>query len=223
MPSALCSFRARDGKTMTEFPQPDYKNISLPTKSRKRWYSYLADGALIILVIGLSAIMAYGFYSYKAYKIPTGSMEPTLLIGDNIITLRYFTDQKPDRGDIVIFPFPYDREKDFVKRIVGLPGETLEIRQQQVYINNMALDEPYALHTQPPQSPPLVPRDDLAPMIIPDGQVFVIGDNRENSNDSRMFGPLEVTDIERQVKIIYWSWNHEESTIRWKRIGKAPE
>ncbi len=207
---------------MTESPQPkNNQNIS-PVKSRKSWRSYLSDISLVIVVIAGGVLFIFVIYLQRAYKIPTGSMESTLLRGDHIITVKYFADQKLNRGDIIIFPLPTDREKDFVKRIIGLPGEKLEIRQQQVFINDQALDEPYAMHTEPPTPQPS-PRDDLSPTIIPDGYVFVLGDNRENSFDSRMFGPLAIKDIERKVKIIYWSWNSEEGTIRWGRIGKIPE
>jgi signal peptidase I len=193
-----------------------------PTKLRKRWRSYLSNIFLVIVVIAGGLIFILIINLQKAYKIPTGSMESTLLRGDHIITVKYFADQKLNRGDIIIFPLPTDREKDFVKRIVGLPGEKLEIRQQQVYINDNVLSEPYTMHTEPPTPKPS-PRDDLSPTMIPDGYVFVLGDNRENSFDSRMFGPLAIKDIEREVKIIYWSWIPEEGTIRWERIGKTPE
>ncbi len=208
---------------MTESPQIQHKQNSPPAKPTKRWHLFLTNAGLLVVAIGMGLMVIYGLYSYKAYKIPAASMEPALLIGDHIITLRFFADQKPDRGDIVVFPYPDDRQKEFVKRVVGLPGEKLKIRKQKVYINDKTLDEPYAQHTEPPKATPVFPRDDFGPVMIPDEYFFVLGDNRENSIDSRLFGPLEVKDIVREVKIIYWSWNNEESTIRWERIGKIPE
>ena len=146
-----------------------------------------------------------------------------LLLLELLMMLRYFADQKPGRGDLIVFPYPLDRNKEFVKRVVGLPGELLEIRQQQVFINNNPLDEPYVQHTEPLIPKPSFPRDNLGPVMIPEGQLFVLGDNRENSNDSRMFGYVEIKDIEREIKIIYWSWNDAEEAVRWERIGKIPK
>jgi len=150
-------------------------------------------------------------------------MKPSILIGDHIIALKLWDDQKLRRGDIIIFPLPTDKKKSFIKRVIGLPGEKLEIRQQQVYINDRHLNEPYALHTIPPTTKSALSRDNFGPLAIPNGYVFVLGDNRENSFDSRMFGPLEIREIERKVKIIYWSWSHEDEAVRWKRIGTIPE
>lgn len=204
-------------------PQPDFKDTLPPANPSKRWYLHLADGALVILAISAILIFIYFYSLQKSYRIPATSMEPSILKGDHVITFKYIGDQKPKRGDIVIFPYPDDRHKAYLKRIVGMPGETLEIRQQQVYINNKGLEEPYAQHTEPPQAKLEFPRDDFGPIMIPDEHFFVIGDNRENSIDSRLFGPLEIKDIERKVKIIYWSWNNEENTVRWDRIGKILE
>ena len=169
-------------------------NRDLPSdKSSKKW---TARRYFIILII-VFCIASVTRYWVRAYKVPSVSMEPTIQKDDQIVAVRVFESQILKRGDIVIFPLPTDRKKDFVKRIVGLSGEKLEIRKQQVFINDQALEEPYAMHTEPPTPKPS-PRDDFGPKMIPDDYVFVLGDNRENSLDSRQFGLIQIKDISRK-------------------------
>jgi signal peptidase I len=157
----------------------------------------------------------------QAFQIPSKSMAPSILKGDHIMVEKWFSKREGiHRGDIIIFPFPKDETRSFIKRVVGLPGETLEIKKQTVFINGQALDESYAFHSDPVRSEPLVPRDDLDQIIIPEGMLFVLGDNRENSQDSRYFGFIEVSKVMGKVKMLYWSYDKKENQIRWNRIGK---
>jgi len=196
------------------------------------------------IVIAIVLALVIRTFVIQAFKIPSGSMEDTLLIGDHLLVSKFsygthipneipffgnqlFPDfvlfqEIPKRGDIIVFKYPLDESRDFIKRVIGLPGETLEVRRQKVYINEKPLNEPYVQHTVPydPVSP--VPnRDDYGPIRVPEGHVFVMGDNRENSSDGRMWGFLDVSKIRGKAQRIYWSWNSDEFGIRWDRLGQS--
>lgn len=206
-----------------EYSPPEDPQSTLTKRPRKRWILHLGNLAWIILAVVIGSGLIYVLSLPKGYKIPTGSMEPTLVIGDHIIALGFMGNPELERGDLVVFQFPHERKKEFISRIVGLPGETLEIRRQKVFINGQPLNESYVQHTAPPLQESPNQRDDLAPLVIPEGQVFVLGDNRENSLDSRQFGFVSVENIRRKVRWIYWSWDGDEETVRWERIGKSIE
>lgn len=197
-----------------------------------------------ILIALLLALLIRTFI-VQAFKIPSGSMETTLLVGDHILVSKFsygthvpneipfvniklfddivFFSTVPERGDIIVFKFPKDETRDFIKRVIGLPGDLLEVRQQKVYINNKPYEDASARHTESPSDSPLVPRDDFGPILVPDGHVFVMGDNRENSQDSRYWGYLDVKKIRGKALMIYWSWDQLESWVRFERFGKILE
>ena len=167
-------------------------------------------------------------------------MQDTLLIGDRILVNKFdyglhipntipFLDHKlfddhtlfqqtPDRNDIIVFKFPRDEKKDFIKRVIGLPGEMIQVRRQKVYIDGRLMTEPFTRHDEPPEDF-LYPRDDLGPFRIPEDHVFVMGDNRENSMDSRFWGVLNLRKIRGKALLIYWSWDNKEASVRFDRIG----
>ena len=169
-------------------------------------------------------------------------MENTLLIGDHILVSKFsygthipneipFLDIKlfddivlfskvPQRGDIIVFKFPKDERRDFIKRVIGLPGDFLEVRRQKIYINKKLFEDTHARHTDPASNDSFVPRDDFGPVLVPEGYVFVMGDNRENSQDSRYWGFLNVQKIRGKALMIYWSWNSIENWVRFERFGK---
>jgi signal peptidase I len=145
-------------------------------------------------------------FGIRTFRIPSTTMEPTLKVGDYFIAgVEPYKTETPRRGDLVVFPFPEDRSKDFVKRLIGLGGEKLEIRNKQVFINSNPIDEPYKHHADPmvlPRKP--IPRDNFGPITIPEGSVFVMGDNRDWSYDSRFFGLVPVADLDSKPLYIYW-------------------
>ncbi len=126
----------------------------------------------------------------------------------------------PERGDIIVFKYPKDEKRDFIKRVIGIPGDLLEVRRQKVFINGKLYEDPYARHTDAPSDSPLVPRDDFGPVLVPDDHLFMMGDNRENSQDSRYWGFLNVNMVRGKALMIYWSWNQLESWVRFDRFGK---
>lgn len=177
----------------------------------------------------------------QAFKIPSGSMLPTLLIGDHLLVNKFmygvkmpFTGKllipfnEPERGDVVVFRFPKDRSVDYIKRVIGTPGDTVEIREKKVYINGEPIEDPYA-HISTPSvlNANASPRDNFGPVLVPDDRIFVMGDNRDNSYDSRFWGFVDQKDILGKAFILYWSWDIDKpllsldrlTSIRWKRLA----
>jgi len=178
--------------------------------------------ALLIAVIFVNFARIFVF---QAFKIPTGSMEDNLKIGDHIIVNKFiygpattawkklFALRDPKRGDIIVFRYPLQPDTDFVKRVIGMPGDTVEIRDKVVYINGKALDEPYVIHVdstifpkQPALPEPYHSRDQFGPVSVPDGQYFAMGDNRDRSSDSRYWGFVPRGMIKGRAFMVYWSF-----------------
>ncbi len=168
-----------------------------------------------------------------AYKIPSKSMLPTLLVGDHILVNKFVYGVKipllrrtiipisePERGEIVVFIFPNDRSKDFIKRVIGVAGDKVEIRNKKIFINDKEFKDPYGIYSDSlilPKS--MQPRDNFGPVTVPEKSIFVMGDNRDESLDSRFWGFVDLKDVEGKAFIIYWSWNREEHNLRWQRLG----
>ncbi|HUJ67923.1 MAG TPA: signal peptidase I [Syntrophorhabdales bacterium] len=189
--------------------------------------------------IAIAALLAIFVRSFvvEAFTIPSGSMEPTLLVGDYLLANRLsyvvkvpFTDVvlirlgEPKRGDIVIFRYPLDPSKDYVKRIVAKGGDTVEIRDKVVYVNGQKVEEGYAHftdHTDIPGSQ--LPRDNFGPVKVPKDCYFAMGDNRDNSSDSRFWGFLKEGDLVGKAEIIYFSLDSDAesflASVRWQRLG----
>ena len=199
----------------------------------KKKKSRLRENVEAILLAIVIALFIRTFV-VQAFKIPSGSMKQTLLIGDHILVNKFIYGVKlpfirttlipikePKRGDIIVFKFPEDPKKDFIKRVVGLSGDVVEIRDKQVFINGKPENHPYGVHTDPHVIPGrLQPRDNLGPITIPSDSLFVLGDNRDHSYDSRFWGFVDLKEVKGRAFIIYWSWDKEDFGVRWKRIGK---
>lgn len=189
------------------------------------------DKWFIYLLVYLFAIMGYhqlseivGNHLWKPNKLVSTSMQPTLLLGDHILTDKiFYSFHTPQRGDIITFRSPEDENKIWIKRIIGLPGETIEVREKMVYLNGELLEEnSFTQHLDPGTiDGELSPRDYLRPQMILPNTFFVMGDNRDQSLDSRFWGFLEKDKITGYVKVIYWSSVNPFSAtqIRWGRIG----
>jgi signal peptidase I len=188
-----------------------------------------------IEAILLAIVIAFFIRTFviQAYKIPSGSMKPTLLIGDHILVSKFNYGIKlpfirstlipvgtPKRGDILVFIYPEDRSKDFIKRLIGVPGDTSEIRNKKIILNGQPFDDTRGVHSDSLIIPGAVqPRDNLGPVRVPEGSLFVMGDNRDESYDSRFWGFVDMKDVLGKALIIYWSWNQQEYGVRWSRIG----
>jgi signal peptidase I len=168
----------------------------------------------------------------QAFRIPSESMKNTLLVGDFLFVNKFeygpkipFTHTRlpglhpPRRGDVIVFQFPQDPAKDFIKRCVATGGETVEVRNKQVLVNGKPLREPYVVHTDATIRPAgFDPRDNFGPFTVPPGQLFMMGDNRDNSNDSRYWGPLPMDLVKGRAMFLYWSWDSENGWPRWNRL-----
>lgn len=185
-------------------------------KGYNKWYIYLL---IILLMIGIrlfsggfAANFASEVLGFRVYRMPTGSMEPTLLIGDYLVTdSKYFKKNEPQRRDLVIFRNPKKLSQDFIKRVIALEGEKIEIKNKQVYINDKALPESYVVHNDVNFG--VATRDDFGPELIPTNHCFVLGDNRDNSMDSRFLGFIPLSNIKAKPLYIYWAKDKS-------RIGK---
>ncbi len=173
-------------------------------------------------------------YVVQAFKIPSGSMIPTLLVGDHILVTKFiygtkipFNDtrvlvfREPQRGDVVVFKYPQDPDRDFIKRVIGIGGDVVEGRNKIVYVNGKALNEPYIQHTDNDiRSIGMDVRDNFGPLYVPKGKLFVMGDNRDQSYDSRYWGFVDLNAVKGKAFIIYWSWDSNRHLPRLNRIGK---
>jgi signal peptidase I len=168
-----------------------------------------------------------------AYKIPSRSMVPTLLVGDHILVSKFIYGIKipllrrtiipvsdPKKGDIVVFIYPNDRSKDFIKRVIGVGGDKIEIKNKKIFINDKEYSDSFGVYSDSVIYPgAMQPRDNYGPVTVPEKSIFVMGDNRDESLDSRFWGFVNLKDVEGKAFIIYWSWNHDEHNLRWQRLG----
>ncbi len=234
-------------------------------KSQSVRKSKIREYAEAIIIAVLLALLIRTFI-VQAFKIPSGSMIPSLLVGDHILVNKFiygtqipFTDSRvlifnpPKREDIIVFSFPKNKEigectsffknisarvgnafnsgnpfylfkddcRDFIKRVVGVGGDKIEIKNKKLYVNNIQLNEPYIVHRD--DRIENSQRDNIGPFIVPRGSFFVMGDNRDQSYDSRFWGVVSMDEIKGKAFILYWSWNKEDTwanKVRWNRIGK---
>ena len=193
------------------------------------------------IVIAVILALFIRTFVVQAFKIPTGSMENNLLIGDHLLVNKFIfgpTESRLERTllpvkavrreDIIVFKYPEEPDRDFIKRVIGLPGETVEVREKKVYINGKALDEPYAHYLEPVATPSefhevtsLEIRDRYGPVTVPPNHYFVMGDNRDNSQDSRYWGFLPREYIKGRALILYWSYEAEREDYQEDGAGAA--
>lgn len=182
------------------------------------------------IIIALLLALLIRTFVIQAFKIPSGSMIPTLTIGDHLlvnkfiygiripfVSGRFLVFKEPQRGDIIVFEYPEDPKRDFIKRVIAVGGDKIEIKDKVVYVNDKAINEPYVVHKD--KSIDMGPRDNLSRRIVPKGKFFVMGDNRDQSHDSRFWGYVDFDKIKGKAFILYWSWDSKENWIRWRRIG----
>jgi signal peptidase I len=208
-----------------EVKRPSVRVQVKPQKSVTREYAEALIVALLLAFFIRSFIV-------QAFKIPSGSMLPTLQIGDHILVSKFLYGLRlpyplettlwewgqPDRGDVIVFVYPRDRSKDFIKRVIAVAGDTVEIRHKKVYLNGTKVDDQHATFKYSDQEIP-GPRDNLGPMTVPDHKLFVMGDNRDESHDGRFWGFVDLDDVKGKAFLIYWSWDGDASWVRWDRLG----
>jgi len=229
-------------------------NLDKKGRPKKPWYREWTEA---LIVAGILALIIRSFV-IQAFKIPSGSMEDTLLVGDHLLVnkfiygtqvpfageQRYFPVRDPKRGDIIVFEWPVDTinenlqwysRKDFIKRIVAIPGDRVSIKEKQLYVNG----EPFNIDEEVHKSPRTYPgcddigswtrsaservRDCMNETTVPTDSYFVLGDNRDNSRDSRFWGFVPRENIKGLAFIKYWSWDRLNTNVRWNRIGRLIE
>jgi signal peptidase I len=206
-------------------------------KSKKR-KSIIRENIEAILIALLIAIVVRTF-AVQAFKIPSGSMLETLQIGDHILVNKIvfgtpidipFTNinlfwmpgfYKPQRNDIIVFKYPEDPQRDFIKRAVAVGGDVVEVKDKVLYVNGQQVSEPFVVYKDDTIRPRAMDkRDNSGPVTIPQGKVFVMGDNRDQSYDSRFWGPVDLKQIKGKAIIIYWSWDTSKKWNHLNRIGR---
>ncbi len=199
------------------------------TKKPKSKVQEYAEAIIIAILIAFFIRT----FVVQAFKIPSGSMKPTLLIGDHILVSKFIYGVKipyfrntlipvrdPKRGEIIVFIYPEDRSKDFIKRVIGIAGDTIEIRSKQIFLNGMPYEDKHGVYVDGFVIPGAIqPRDNFGPVTVPKGTVFTMGDNRDQSYDSRFWGFVDLKDVMGKAYVIYWSWDKEERSVRWNRLG----
>ena len=181
------------------------------------------------IVIALILALFIRTFVVQAFKIPSGSMLNTLQIGDHILVNKFIYGVKlpfiqktivpvkePRRDDIVVFIYPEDPSKDFIKRVVGVEGDTVEMRDKVLFVNGKKIERDYTIHTDRRL---IGGRDTFGPVTVPKDSLFVMGDNRDNSHDSRFWGFVPLSSVKGKAFMIYFSWNGRDKSVRWSRIG----
>lgn len=190
------------------------------------------------IVIAVVIALFIRTFIIQAFKIPSSSMEPTLLVGDHLLVnkfiygikipltdIKLFQLRRPKRGDIIVFIYPRDRSKDFIKRVIGTEGEKVEVIRNKIYINDKLIDDRWGhYHEESNWIKYLQPIEKFGPVLVPKDSLFVLGDNRDNSQDSRFWGFVNINAVRGEAFIIYFSWDRYAQSllgkIRWTRFGK---
>jgi signal peptidase I len=175
-------------------------------KACNKWYIYL----IIFLVSSMAIQPLLGWVIKnniaRAYKIPSVTMKPALLVGDRLIAdMRIYKSEKPKRGDIIIFEYPKDPSKEFIKRVIGMENEKVELINNKIYINDKLLDDPWGYFEDESlvKGPPALEK--FGPVVVPKDSLFVLGDNRNNSQDSRFFGFINMKNVKGKALYLYWA------------------
>ena len=205
---------------------------------KKNIYREYAESILIAAILAL----VIRTFVVQAFKIPSGSMEDTLLVGDHLLVNKFiygskipFTEKwvvplrEPKRGDVIVFEYPEDtrnpaltfwQKKDFIKRVIGVPGDRVKMVDQTVYVNDKPYKIPQEIHKGAAgYGPPEI--YNFPERVVPPGQYFCMGDNRDRSHDSRFWGFVPKANIKGLAFILYWSWDSEKNRVRWDRIARV--
>jgi signal peptidase I len=197
-------------------------NVSKSKIKKKSVVREYAEAAVIAVILAL----LIRTFVVQAFKIPSGSMEPTLLVGDHILVNKFIYGvkipfirntlipiSKPQRDDVIVFIYPHDTSKDYIKRVIGLPGDRIEIFDRKIYINGTLYDDKHGVYSEVRNGGSLnMAKKRNRPIIVPENHLFVMGDNRDHSSDSRVWGFVPLKSVKGKAFIIYWSWPH------WKRF-----
>lgn len=204
--------------------KPKAEQQSAETSTLREYAEALVMAVILALFIRTFVV--------QAFKIPSGSMLPTLLVGDHLLVNKFvygiripfvgeriFEIGSPEHDDVIVFIYPQDRSKDFIKRVQALPGDVIELRNKVLFINGERVPDAYGTYDPIPARSARRPRDNFGPETVPEGHVFVMGDNRDFSHDSRFWGMVPIKDILGKAFLLYWSWDGDAFRPRWSRLG----
>jgi signal peptidase I len=223
----------KDGKATA--PRPPDAARTDPRPFRKSTVREYFESIVIAVILALFIRT----FVVQAFKIPTGSMENNLLIGDHLLVNKFVFGPSQSRverailpmgtikrGDVIVFKYPEEPDRDYIKRVIGLPGETVEMKAKKIFINGVPLDEPYVHFLEPPntetdvhETTSIDVRERYGPVTVPPNQYFVMGDNRDNSQDSRYWGFLQRDYIKGKALLIYWSYEAEREDYETEGPG----
>lgn len=213
-----------------ESPQGTLSPVQPELVKKKGLIREYAESIAIAILLAL----VIRTYLVQAFKIPSGSMEDTLAIGDHLLVSKFmygtkipFVDKRvltirdPRQGDVIVFEYPEDPSKDFIKRVVGVPGDVVEGKEKKVYVNGKLYDNPHEVHKEKDTIPKeMNPRDTFGPITVPSDSYFVMGDNRDRSYDSRFWKFVRRDQIKGLAFIKYWSWDRDKLMPRFGNIGR---
>lgn len=208
--------------------EPLYVFVNNPPKKDKSVFREYVEAILIALVLALFIRS----FIVQAFKIPSGSMEPTLLIGDHLLVNKFIYGVKnpltgdtwisyknPQRSDVIVFKYPVNPKQDFIKRVIGVEGDRIKVVNKQVFVNDKLYEVEGAVHLDPNTIPAqMSPRDNMDEVTVPKNSLFVMGDNRDNSHDSRFWKFVKLKNVKGKAFILYWSWNTDKFSVRFDRI-----
>ena len=217
-------------KESQELPKVELPPVQPEPLKKKGLIREYAESIAIAVLLAL----VIRTYLVQAFKIPSGSMEDTLAIGDHLLVSKFiygtkipFLDKRiltvrdPKRGDIIVFEYPEDPSKDFIKRVIGVPGDVVEGKEKKVYVNGKLYENPHEVHKEKDVIPKeMNPRDTFDPVTVPANSYFVMGDNRDRSYDSRFWKFVRRDQIKGLAFIKYWSWDSEKTRPRFGNIGQ---
>jgi len=212
----------------------DYKNVVDPATGETVKKKHIVREYTESIIVAVILALIIRTFFVQAFKIPSGSMEDTLLIGDHLLVSKFlygtkipFTDSKilkirdPKRGDVIVFEYPEDPSKDFIKRVIGTPGDVVEGKDKKVFVNGKLYENPHEIHKETEIIPKAQnPRDTFGPVTVPADSYFVMGDNRDRSYDSRFWGFVKSSKIKGKAFIKYWSWDNDKFSVRFRNIGR---
>jgi signal peptidase I len=208
-------------------------NITTDNQITKAKQKHIVREYAESIIIAIILALIIRTFIVQAFKIPSGSMEDTLAIGDHILVSKFiygtkipFTSTRllkirdPRQGDVIVFEYPEDPSKDFIKRVVGVPGDTVQVINKKVFVNDKPFNNPHEVHKEKETIPKEQnPRDNTDKIKVPADSYFVMGDNRDRSYDSRFWGFVQNEKIKGLAFIKYWSWDKDKFRVRWKSIG----
>ncbi|MCU0255846.1 MAG: signal peptidase I [Vicinamibacterales bacterium] len=214
----------KKGATPPPAPEPGWRKSTL-----REYFESIVIAVILALFVRTWVV--------QAFKIPTGSMENNLLIGDHLLVNKFVFSptatgaerlllpvSQVSRGDVVVFKYPEEPERDFIKRVVGLPGETIELRRKVMHVDGTPIDEPYVHFLEPAgdgtsELTAFDLRQHYGPVMVPEGHYFVMGDNRDNSRDSRYWGFLPARYLKGKALLVYWSYEAGREDYADESVG----